>query len=107
MQYYLGQFFAKIILEILACQVLQLLTAFSNLQGGRGLHTTLNTHSKKFIGILNGIDTDTWNPSTDSHIEVQYNANDLQGKAANKQALRTQLGLLHSDSLQPLVGAFT
>ncbi|XP_057545061.1 probable starch synthase 4, chloroplastic/amyloplastic isoform X1 [Amaranthus tricolor] len=76
-------------------------------EGGRGLHTTLNTHSKKFIGILNGIDTDTWNPSIDSHIEVQYNANDLQGKAANKQALRTQLGLLHSDSVQPLIGCIT
>lgn len=76
---------------------------FQILQGGKGLHTTLNSHSKKFIGILNGIDTDTWNPATDSRIEVQYNASDLQGKMANKQALRRLLGLRLSDSMQPLV----
>ncbi|XP_056684103.1 probable starch synthase 4, chloroplastic/amyloplastic isoform X2 [Spinacia oleracea] len=76
-------------------------------EGGKGLHTTLNTHSKKFIGILNGIDTDTWNPATDSRIEVQYNSGDLQGKAANKQALRRHLGLLLSDSTRPLVGCIT
>ncbi|XP_021722897.1 probable starch synthase 4, chloroplastic/amyloplastic isoform X2 [Chenopodium quinoa] len=76
-------------------------------EGGRGLHSTLNSHSKKFIGILNGIDTDTWNPATDSRIEVQYNSSDLQGKAANKQALRRRLGLLLSDSTRPLVGCIT
>ncbi|XP_048490623.1 probable starch synthase 4, chloroplastic/amyloplastic isoform X2 [Beta vulgaris subsp. vulgaris] len=76
-------------------------------KGGKGLHTTLNSHSKKFIGILNGIDTDTWNPATDSRIEVQYNASDLQGKMANKQALRRLLGLRLSDSMQPLVGCIT
>ncbi|XP_021763949.1 probable starch synthase 4, chloroplastic/amyloplastic [Chenopodium quinoa] len=76
-------------------------------EGGRGLHSTLNSHSKKFIGILNGIDTDTWNPSTDSRIEVQYNSSDLQGKAANKQALRRRLGLLLSDSTRPLIGCIT
>lgn len=75
-------------------------------EGGRGLHKTLDTHSKKFIGILNGIDTDTWNPATDSHIKVQYNSSDLEGKAANKQALRRHLGLL-SDSVQPLIGCIT
>ncbi|KAL8493401.1 hypothetical protein ACS0TY_024568 [Phlomoides rotata] len=33
---------------------------FSNIvtTGGRGLEATLNSHSKKFVGILNGIDTD-------------------------------------------------
>ncbi|KAK9696935.1 hypothetical protein RND81_08G005600 [Saponaria officinalis] len=76
-------------------------------EGGKGLHTTLNTHSKKFIGILNGIDTDTWNPATDSFIEVQYNSVDLQGKAENKAALRKHLGLSRSDSTKPLVGCVT
>ncbi|KAL2930786.1 putative starch synthase 4 chloroplastic/amyloplastic, partial [Bienertia sinuspersici] len=75
-------------------------------EGGRGLHTTLATHSKKFLGILNGIDTDTWNPATDARIVVQYNSSDLQGKEANKQALRKHLGLL-SDSMRPLIGCIT
>lgn len=72
------------------------------LQGGHGLHSTLNFHSKKFFGILNGIDTDVWNPTTDSFIKVQYNANDLQGKAENKDAIRRHLGL-SSNVRKPLV----
>lgn len=73
------------------------------LQGGKGLHSTLNFHAKKFIGILNGIDTDVWNPATDTLLEVQYNANDLQGKAENKIATRQHLGLSTADARQPLV----
>ncbi|KAH9619748.1 hypothetical protein KSS87_013927 [Heliosperma pusillum] len=75
--------------------------------GGKGLHTTLNTHSKKFIGILNGIDTDIWDPATDSFIDVQYTSSDLQGKAENKEALRKHLGLSCTDSTKPLVGCVT
>ncbi|KAJ0018016.1 hypothetical protein Pint_10039 [Pistacia integerrima] len=76
-------------------------------EGGRGLHSTLNFHSKKFVGILNGIDTDAWNPATDTTLEVQYNANNLQGKAENKLALRRHLGLSSADTRQPLVGCIT
>ena len=72
-------------------------------QGGKGLHSTLNSHSKKFVGILNGIDTDTWNPATDIYLKVQYSANDLQGKGDNKEALRRQLGLSSADVWRPLV----
>jgi len=73
------------------------------MQGGHGLHSTLSAHSKKFIGILNGIDTDAWNPATDAFLPVQYNATDLQGKAENKQALRRNLGLSSTDVRRPLV----
>ncbi|OMP07257.1 Glycosyl transferase, family 1 [Corchorus olitorius] len=76
-------------------------------EGGRGLHSTLNFHSKKFMGILNGIDTDAWNPATDSFLKVQYSANDLQGKAENKASMRRHLGLSSSDDQQPLVGCIT
>ncbi|KAF2305385.1 hypothetical protein GH714_004872 [Hevea brasiliensis] len=71
-------------------------------EGGRGLHSTLNFHAKKFIGILNGIDTDTWNPVTDTLLKVQYSANNLQGKAENKIATRRHLGLSTADARQPL-----
>ncbi|KAI8000297.1 hypothetical protein LOK49_LG09G01179, partial [Camellia lanceoleosa] len=70
---------------------------------GRGLHVTLNSHAKKFIGILNGIDTDVWNPAADTYLKVQYSANDLQGKAENKEAIRRHLGLSSADVRQPLV----
>lgn len=76
-------------------------------QGGQGLHATLNAHAQKFVGILNGIDTDAWNPATDSHLRFQYNADDLEGKAENKKALRRHLGLSFADSRRPLVGCIT
>ncbi|CAL9015800.1 unnamed protein product [Prunus brigantina] len=76
-------------------------------EGGHGLHSTLNFHSKKFIGILNGIDADAWNPATDAHLKVQYNANDLQGKAENKEDIRRNLGLSSADVRRPLVGCIT
>ncbi|CAM8915371.1 unnamed protein product [Rhodiola kirilowii] len=76
-------------------------------ESGMGLHGTLNSHSKKFVGILNGIDTDVWNPATDNTLEVQYNSNDLQGKTENKEALQRQLGLSSENARQPLVGCIT
>ncbi|PON74029.1 Glycogen synthase [Trema orientale] len=76
-------------------------------EGGRGLHSTLNFHSKKFAGILNGIDTDAWNPATDDFLKVQYSANDLQGKAENKEALRRMLRLSSAGVRKPLVGSIT
>ena len=77
-----------------------------DLQGGKGLHSTLNFHSKKFVGILNGIDTDAWNPATDTFLKVQYTANDLQGKAENKEAMRRHLRLSSADVRKPLVILF-
>nr|GEW60342.1 probable starch synthase 4, chloroplastic/amyloplastic [Tanacetum cinerariifolium] len=76
-------------------------------QGGQGLHATLNAHAQKFVGILNGIDTDAWNPATDGYLRFQYNANDLEGKYENKKALRRHLGLSVADSSRPLVGCIT
>ncbi|KAK9132461.1 hypothetical protein Scep_011989 [Stephania cephalantha] len=76
-------------------------------EGGRGLDSTLNFHSRKFVGILNGIDTDAWNPSTDNFLKVQYSADDIQGKKENKQALRKNLKLSMDDPMQPLVCCIT
>ncbi|XP_044497082.1 probable starch synthase 4, chloroplastic/amyloplastic isoform X2 [Mangifera indica] len=76
-------------------------------EGGRGLHSTLNFHSKKFVGILNGIDSDAWNPATDKTLKVHYDAKNLQGKAENKLALRRHLGLSSANARQPLVGCIT
>ncbi|KAG6554493.1 hypothetical protein Mapa_003871 [Marchantia paleacea] len=78
-------------------------------EGGRGLHLTLAQHSKKFLGVLNGIDNESWNPATDPLLEFQFSADDLNGKYANKAALRTRLGLAPSegDDDRPLVGCIT
>ncbi|KAL4199042.1 hypothetical protein AMTRI_Chr03g142970 [Amborella trichopoda] len=76
-------------------------------EGGRGLHITLNAHSRKFFGILNGIDNEAWDPARDAFLRFQYNANDLHGKAENKDALRKQLKLSSIDANMPLVGCIT
>ncbi|PIA54005.1 hypothetical protein AQUCO_00900525v1 [Aquilegia coerulea] len=72
---------------------------------GRGLHRTLNAYSKKIIGVLNGFDTDAWDPSTDSFLKVQFNFDDLKEK---KEAdLRKHLKLSSADPMQPLVACIT
>lgn len=73
------------------------------IQGGKGLHATINSHAKKFIGILNGIDSDAWNPASDTFLKVQYSASDIEGKTENKEALRRHLGLSSADVNRPLV----
>ena len=44
-------------------------------------------------GILNGIDTDFYNPETDEALAVNYSAADLSGKALCKAALQREFGL--------------
>jgi len=44
-------------------------------------------------GILNGIDSDEWNPATDARIAARYDVADRAGKALCKQALQAELGL--------------
>jgi starch synthase len=68
---------------------------------GRGLQRTLQTHSGKLGGVLNGIDYSVWNPELDSHIPHGYNVDTLQNKARNKQALRQRLWL--RDELKPII----
>lgn len=58
-----------------------------------GLHYILRDCSYKFSGILNGIDTVGYDPSTDKNIFENYSANDMSGKAANKRELQKMLGL--------------
>lgn len=73
------------------------------MQGGRGLQGTLNHHAKKFVGVLNGIDTDAWNPSADKFLKFQYSAEKLEGKLENKNVIRKQLKLSSVDASRPLV----
>lgn len=47
----------------------------------------------RLSGIVNGIDQDEFNPSTDRHIPANFSADDLSGKDACRAALRRELGL--------------
>jgi len=60
---------------------------------GYGLEGLLQYRSANLSGILNGIDTDTWNPATDPHIDRNYDIHTLQHKVFNKLALQRDFGL--------------
>ncbi len=70
---------------------------------GRGLQGLLTARGADLWGILNGVDDEVWNPAADPLIEARYDADTLERKAANRQALERDLGLRH-DEAAPLFG---
>ena len=65
---------------------------------GEGLEEHLRYHHNKLAGIVNGIDTDIWNPATDKLLAAPYNSqNVIENKKANKKALQESLGLQVDD----------
>ena len=60
---------------------------------GFGMDGVLRERSDRLFGVLNGIDTVTWDPENDAHIPSRYGAGSLARKAANKTALRERMGL--------------
>ena len=65
---------------------------------GEGLEEHLRYHHNKLVGIVNGIDTDIWNPATDKLLAAPYNSqNVIENKKANKKALQESLGLQVDD----------
>lgn len=60
---------------------------------GYGLEGLLAHKQQQLSGIINGIDTTVWDPSSDSYLAHNYTADKLEGKQANKAALQQQLGL--------------
>lgn len=58
-----------------------------------GLDGILHDKQYKLRGILNGIDTDNYNPETDPHIAAHYSAADPADKAACKADLLARFGL--------------
>jgi starch synthase len=60
---------------------------------GYGLDGTFRHIGDRLVGILNGLDTDAWDPSRDPHLPQTYSAADLRGKTRSGQELRTRFGL--------------
>jgi starch synthase len=60
---------------------------------GYGLDGTFRHIGDRMVGILNGLDTDAWDPSRDPHLPQAYSAADLHGKVRSGRELRTRLGL--------------
>ena len=54
---------------------------------GFGLDGVVLSRSEGIIGLINGVDTQVWNPKTDTLIPARFSSNDLKGKATCRTAL--------------------
>lgn len=71
-----------------------------------GLEHILQARAWKVSGIVNGIDTELFDPATDKRIARNYTADSVELKVGNKNALQEELGLPVTDEL-PLFGMVT
>ena len=60
---------------------------------GCGLDGVVRARGNDVSGILNGVDSEVWNPQTDAAIAARYSRQSLAGKARCKAALQQSLGL--------------
>jgi starch synthase len=76
-------------------------------EAGVGMDGVLALRASRYLGIMNGIDMEAWNPATDAALPAHYTAGDLTGKAVCKRVLLGQLGLaVGDDALARPVVAF-
>ncbi len=73
---------------------------------GYGLDYDLREINYKLVGILNGIDYETYNPETDKTIPATFSTDDLSGKGVNKRALQERVSLPVDDEVA-LIGMVT
>jgi starch synthase len=64
---------------------------------GRGLDGLFRSMGDRFLGILNGIDPDIWDPSTDAVLARTYGPGSPDGKAECRTDLLERLGFDRSD----------
>jgi starch synthase len=65
---------------------------------GMGLDGLINMRSRDLYGIVNGIDTDIWDPATDKHLVSNYTAKTLKERAPNKARVEERFSLDRDDS---------
>jgi starch synthase len=70
---------------------------------GFRLDGILRARQADYHGILNGIDTDIWNPAKDALIPAPYSVTDMAVKAKAKEALQKEFGLPPSPQT-PVIG---
>ncbi len=64
---------------------------------GMGLDGALRAKGDRYLGILNGIDPDVWNPATDEALAVPYDLASLKRKAACRADLLERNGMDPAD----------
>ncbi|NCC50857.1 MAG: glycogen synthase GlgA [Spartobacteria bacterium] len=75
-------------------------------ESGCGLHGVLQAKGDRLVGILNGVDYSTWNPSTDKHLAARYDDKRLEGKERCKEDLRSAMQLKTKPGT-PIIGLVT
>ncbi|HHT69276.1 MAG TPA: glycogen synthase, partial [Firmicutes bacterium] len=73
---------------------------------GADLEGVLARRQSFLSGIINGIDTEEWNPQTDPYIVRNYTWRSLKRKEENKVALQEELGLTQDPGI-PMLGMVT
>jgi starch synthase len=73
---------------------------------GFGFDGVLSRRRADLTGILNGIDTDRWNPAADPFVPASFTADDLSGKRTAKRLLLEYVGLPHDERAlaRPVIG---
>ena len=72
-------------------------------QGGCGLDKVLQFRGADLIGVLNGIDSEYWNPATNKQIPANYSFKNFDGKKICKQKLQERFGLKQDEKI-PIFG---
>lgn len=70
---------------------------------GCGLEGVIQGRGSDVSGILNGVDSEIWNPEMDLGLARCYGGDDMSGKALCKQALQKEMGLAQ-DADAPVFG---
>lgn len=70
---------------------------------GERFEGILQHRQDRFLGVLNGVDYQQWNPESDPLIDTQFSSETLALKKKNKKSLQKQLGLPVSDKV-PVFG---
>lgn len=60
---------------------------------GMGLDGLINGRADRLHGILNGVETEIWDPASDPLIARRYNGRALGGRTANRRAVEKHFGL--------------
>jgi starch synthase len=84
-----GILFADIINTVSETYAREILTP----EHGQRLDPVLRDRRDRLYGILNGIDTDLFNPQTDPHIAAHFDSNNMEPRSQNRAALQAELKL--------------
>jgi starch synthase len=72
--------------------------------GGFGLDSLLHARLSRLVGVLNGIDTERWNPANSVDLIQPFDVDTLEKRVRNKTGLQAELGLSLRTEV-PMVGA--